>query len=64
MAEGDELVLTVNIDLYGYLAKAAGTALCYTKDNAVLYFKQQGNNDDDYKFSGSYPEKHYYSHIF
>ena len=64
MAEGDELVLAADIDPYGYLAKAVGTALCYTKENAVLYFKWQGNNDDDYKFSDSYPEKNYYSHTF
>ena len=39
MAEGDELVLPADINLYGYLAKAAGTALCYTKENAILYFE-------------------------
>ena len=29
MAEGSELVLSANIGPYGYLAKAAGVALCY-----------------------------------
>ena len=48
MAEGGELVLSTDIDPYGYLAKAAGTALCYTEENAVLYFERQGSNDDDY----------------
>ena len=41
-----------------------GTALCYTKEHAVLYFEQQGNNDDDYKFSDSYLKENYYSHTF
>ena len=48
MAEGGELVLLTDIDPYGYLAKAAGTALCYTEENAVLYFERQGSNDDDF----------------
>ena len=53
MAEGSELVLSTDIDPYGYLAKAAGTTLCYTEENAVLYFERQGSNDDNYKFSDS-----------
>ena len=64
MVEGSELVLSTDVDPYGYLAKAAGTALCYTEDNAVLYFERQGSNDDDYKFSDSYYEENYHSHTF
>ena len=52
--------LSADIDPYGYLAKAAGTTLCYTEENAVLYFKQQGTNEDDYKFSNSYHKKSWY----
>ena len=47
IAEDSELVLSADIDPYGYLAKAAGTTLCYTDENAVLYFERQGTNDDD-----------------
>ena len=64
MAEGGELVLSTDIDPYRYLAKAAGTALCDTEENAVLYFERQGSNDDDYKFSDSYHEENYHSHTF
>ena len=64
MAEGGELVLLADIDPYGYLAKVVGTALCYTEENAVLYFERQGSNDDDYKFSDSYHEGNYDSHTF
>ena len=39
MVQGSELVLSVDIDPYRYLVKAAGTALCYTEENAVLYFE-------------------------
>ena len=60
MVEDDELILSADIDPYGYLAKAAGTTLCYTEENAVLYFKQQGTNEDDYKFSNSYHKKSWY----
>ena len=49
IAEADELILSADIDPYGYLAKAAGTALCHTEENAVLYFERQGSNDDNYK---------------
>ena len=48
-AEGDELTLSADIDPYGYLANAAGTTLCHTEENAVLYFERQGSNDDNYK---------------
>jgi hypothetical protein len=66
IAEGGELVLSADIDPYGYLAKAAGTALCYTEENAVLYFERQGSNDDNYRFSDSYhdSEENYQSHTF
>ena len=64
MVEGGELVLSADIDPYGYLAKAAGTTLCYTEENKVLYFERQGNNDDNYKFSDSYYEANYHSHTF
>ena len=64
MAQGGELALSVDIDPYGHLAKAAGTALCYTEENAVLYFEQQGSNDDDYKFSNFYHEENYHSCTF
>ena len=64
MAEGGELFLSVDIDPYGYLAKAAGTALCHTEENAVLYFERQGSNDDDYRFSNSYHEENYHLHTF
>jgi len=64
MAEGGELVLLADIDPYGYLAKVVGTALCYTEENAVLYFERQGSNDDDYKFSDSYHEGNYDSRTF
>ena len=57
MVEDDELILSADIDPYGYLAKAAGTTLCYTEENAVLYFERQGTNEDDYKFSNSYHKK-------
>ena len=40
MAEGSELVLSTDIDPYRYLAHAAGTTLCYTEKNAVLYFER------------------------
>ena len=62
MAEGSELVLSTDIDPYGYLAHAAGMTLCYTKENAVLYFERQGSNDNNYKFSSSYHEENYHSH--
>ena len=64
MAKGSELVLSADIDPYGYLAKAAGAAPCYTEENAILYFEQQGSNNDDYKFSDSYHEENYHSHTF
>jgi hypothetical protein len=64
MAQGGELVLSVDIDPYGYLAKAAGTALCHTEENAVLYFERQGSNDDNYKFSNFYHKENYHSCIF
>jgi hypothetical protein len=66
IAEGDDLVLSADIDPYGYLAKAAGTVLCYTEENAVQYFERQGSNDDNYRFSdsGSCHEKNYYSRTF
>ena len=63
MAEGGELILSTDIDPYGYLVKAAGTALCYTEENAVLYFERQGSNDDDYKLSDSYHEENYHSYL-
>lgn len=56
MMEGDELILSADIDPHGYLANAAGTALCYTGENVVQYFERQGSNNDDYKFSDSYYE--------
>ena len=62
MAEDSELVLSADIDPYGSLSKAAGTGLCYTEENAVLYFERQGSNDEEYKFSDSYYHgKNYYS---
>ena len=64
MAEGGELVLSADIDPYGYLAKAVGTALCYTEENAILYFERQGSNDNDYKFSDSIIKEIYDSHTF
>ena len=36
--------------------------LCYTEENAVLYFERQGSDDNNYKFSNSYHEENYYSH--
>ena len=63
MAEGGELILSTNIDPYGYLANAAGTALCYTEENAVLYFERQGSNDNDYKLSDFYYEENYHSYL-
>ena len=62
MAEGSELVLSTDIDPYGYLVHVVGTTLCYTKENAVLYFERQGSNDNNYKFSNSYHEENYHSH--
>lgn len=64
IAEGDELVLSADIDPYGYLANAAGTALCYTEENAVQYFERQGSNDDNYRFNNSYHKEKYHLHIF
>jgi hypothetical protein len=49
VAEGDELILSADIDPHGHLANVAGTALCHTEENAVLYFERQGSNDDNYK---------------
>ena len=64
MVEGGELFLSVDIDPYGYLVKATGTALCHTEENTVLYFEWQGSNDDDYRFSNSYHEENYHLHTF
>ena len=64
MAEGGELFLSVDINPYGYLAKATGTALCHTKENTVLYFERQGSNDNDYRLSNSYHEENYHLHTF
>ena len=60
MEEDDELVLSADIDPYGYLSQAAGTGLCYTEENAVLYFERQGSTDDEYKFSDFYYHKKNY----
>ena len=49
IAEGSELVLSTDIDSYGYLVHVAGMTLCYTEENAVLYFERQESNDDNYK---------------
>ena len=54
MAEENQLVLSTDIDPFGYLAKAAGMTLCYTDENAVQYFERQGTNNDNYRFSNSY----------
>ena len=62
VTEGSELVLSADTNPYRYLAHAAGTTLCYTKENAVLYFERQGSNDNNYKFSNSYHEENYHSH--
>ena len=67
IAEGDELTLSVDIDPYGHLANAAGTALCHTEENAVLYFERQGSNDDNYRLcllTLSHKKKIYNSHTF
>ena len=63
-ADGGELILSADIDPYGYLANAAGRALCHTEENAVLYFERQGSNDNDYKFNNSYHEENYHLHTF
>ena len=60
IAEDNKLILSADIDPYGYLANAAGTTLCYTEENAVQYFERQGTTDDNYKFSDLYREKKKY----
>ena len=50
IAEGDELTLSADIDPHGYFVNAAGSTLCHTEENTVLYFERQGSNDDNYKF--------------
>jgi hypothetical protein len=64
IAEGDELTLSADVDPYGYLANAAGTTLCHTEENAVLYFERQGSNDDNYKLSLVIDNSLYITHIF
>ena len=63
IAEDNELILSADIDPYGYLANAAGTTLCYTEENAVQYFERQGTTDDNYKFSDLYREKKNTTHV-
>ena len=66
IADGDELILSTDIDPHGYLVNAAGTALCHTEENTVLYFERQGSNDDNYKLRLVTPsyKKNYHLHNF
>ncbi|KAF8148181.1 hypothetical protein B0H34DRAFT_803026 [Crassisporium funariophilum] len=48
--------LTAEVDLKGYLAKAAGSTYVHTEENKVYYFKKAGNKQSETGFQATGPQ--------